>query len=87
MAVADEIHEKLWVSYKDIIYIGDDLGDMKLLEKVGISAACISAPLYVQNIVNFTTKKRGEEGAFREFLENILEANRVLTKVVKDVIG
>ena len=87
VAVADEICEKYGITYADIAYIGDDLGDMKLLEKVGISAAPSNAPLYVQSIVNFTTKKAGGEGAFREFIETILEANGVLAKVVEDVIG
>jgi len=86
IAVADEICEKFNISYEDIAYIGDDLGDMKLLQRVGISAAPSNAPQYVQELVHFTTKKKGGDGAFREFVETILESNNLLSKVVQDVI-
>ena len=87
VAVAEEICHKYGIDFEDIAYIGDDLSDMKLLNKVRISAAPSNAPTYVQNIVNFTTKQAGGNGAFREFVETILEANGVLDKVIKDVIG
>ena len=86
IAVADEICEKFNISYEDIAYIGDDLGDMKLLQRVGISAAPSNAPQYVQELVHCTTKKKGGDGAFREFVETILESNNLLSKVVQDVI-
>lgn len=86
IAVANEICEKHNLNYEDIAYIGDDLGDMKLLQKVGISAAPANAPDYVKDLVHFTTKTKGGDGAFREFVETILEANGLLSKVVQDVI-
>lgn len=87
VAVAAEICAKFNLTYEDIAYIGDDLGDMKLLAKVGISAAPANAPSYVKEIVDFTTNAKGGDGAFREFVETILEANGVLSKVVQDVIS
>lgn len=77
VAVAKEICAKFDVEMKDIAYIGDDLGDMELLKLVGISAAPANAPDYVKELVDFTTKKSGGEGAFREFVETIIGLERL----------
>lgn len=37
-----------------------------------------SAPLYIQKIVKTVLSKKGGEGVFREFVENLLQANDVL---------
>ena len=77
VAVAKEICKELEIEMKDIAYIGDDLGDMELLKLVGISAAPYNAPNYVKEIVDFTTEKKGGEGAFREFVETIFGEDRI----------
>ena len=70
--VAKSICKKLNIELKDVAYIGDDINDIELLRNVGYSFAPISAPIYIQKIVNFITKKRGGEGAFREMVEQLL---------------
>lgn len=70
--VAFEIANELNISMDQIAYIGDDIGDMKLLKIVGYSSAPANSPEYVKEIVNYITKKNGGEGAFREFIEHIL---------------
>ena len=72
MKVANEICEKLNISLKEVAYIGDDIGDYKLLKNVGISSCPNNSPNYIKDVVNFVTKKNGGEGAFREFVEIIL---------------
>lgn len=84
--VAEKLCQDLGIGLEDVAYIGDDLGDMKLLEKVGISAAPNNAPDYVKQLVHFVTKKSGGEGAFREFVEGILRQEGVLEKVIHEVI-
>lgn len=84
--VAEKLCQDLGIGLEDVAYIGDDLGDMKLLEKVGISAAPNNAPDYVKELVHFVTKKSGGEGAFREFVEGILRQEGVLEKVIHEVI-
>lgn len=81
VAVAKEICKELEIEMKDIAYIGDDLGDMELLKLVGISAAPYNAPTYVKEIVDFTTEKKGGEGAFREFVETII-GKQMLTEIL-----
>lgn len=85
VAVAEQLCADLGISMNEVAYIGDDLGDMKLLQQVGISAAPNNAPDYVKELVHFVTKKSGGEGAFREFVEGILRQEGVLQKVLEDV--
>ena len=81
LTVAKSICESLNISLKDVAYIGDDIGDLELLQNVGISAAQNNAPSYIKNKVSFVTKKNGGEGAFREFVETILGEDIVLSIV------
>lgn len=78
LSVANKLCGELKINLSEIAYIGDDLGDVELLKAVGFSAAPSNASVYIQNIVDYTTKLPGGSGAFREFVEEILKkANRL----------
>ncbi len=77
LSTCNKICVELGITINDVAYIGDDLGDYKLLKNVGISAAPANAPEYIKDIVGFTTNKAGGTGAFREFVETILGRNRI----------
>ncbi len=81
--VAHKLCHQLAITFADVAYIGDDVNDMALLKQVGWSAAPANAPLYVQQIVSYTTRARGGEGAFREFVENILQRSNRLDDVLQ----
>ncbi|GAP67742.1 3-deoxy-D-manno-octulosonate 8-phosphate phosphatase, YrbI family [Bacteroidales bacterium 6E] len=72
LKVATDLCQKLNLSMSDVAYIGDDINDIELLKNCGISASPSSAPSYIQNVVTLITKKGGGEGAFREFVETVL---------------
>ena len=44
LEVAENICKELNITLEDVAYIGDDLGDVELLKKAGISATPNSAP-------------------------------------------
>lgn len=69
LAIATQLIEQLNISFDEVAYIGDDILDIELLKKVGHSGAPANAPIYLKNIVNFVTERKGGEGAFREFTE------------------
>ena len=71
--VVDKLLKELGICYEEIAYIGDDINDLALLRKVGFSASPSTAPSYLRNEVHFVTDKAGGEGAFREFVEYLLE--------------
>lgn len=74
--------EEMGISIKDVAYLGDDLNDMELLKNVGFSAAPVSAPFYIKEIVNLVLEKKGGEGVFREFVEHILVENNLMEETL-----
>jgi len=70
------------ITLEEVAFMGDDLGDMLLLEKVGISGAPANAATYVKKLASIVTEKKGGDGAFREFVETILEKEGKMTEVL-----
>ncbi len=83
LQVAQSLCRELNISLDEVAYIGDDIGDIALLKAVGISAAPDNASLYIKDIVQFTTHKKGGEGAFREFVETIIGQQQLML-ILKD---
>lgn len=81
--VAKKIVEELNLTWDQVAYVGDDIGDLQLLTKVGFSASPRNAPSYIKKNVDFVTNKKGGEGAFREFVEYILDQENKLAKLVE----
>ncbi|MCR6508184.1 HAD-IIIA family hydrolase [Bacteroides sp. KH569_7] len=73
LSVAIELCGKLNIEIEDVAYIGDDIPDLELLEKVTWSAAPCSAPNLVRSKVKYVTQLGGGEGAFRDFVEYIFQ--------------
>ncbi len=65
----NEIMERLGIGWEAIAYIGDDVNDLEVLEKAGISACPADAMEQVSGIVHYHCVERGGYGAFREFAE------------------
>jgi YrbI family 3-deoxy-D-manno-octulosonate 8-phosphate phosphatase len=78
LAVAEDLMRSLNLRSIDAAYIGDDIGDLILLKEVGLAGAPANAPTYVKQIVKLVTKARGGDGAFREFVETILQREGIL---------
>ena len=84
--VVEGLVEELGISFDECAYIGDDINDLLLMRKVGWSAATNNAPEYIKKEVHYITKKKGGEGAFREFVEHILIKNNMLENVFNQAI-
>lgn len=78
LSVLDSICKNYNYSYDEIAYIGDDINDLPLLEK--LFSACPSSTFSekVKSAAYFVTKHKGGEGAFREFVEIIIDYNDAL---------
>ena len=72
LEVAMTLCKQLNINMEDVAFIGDDLGDVELLDTAGISATPKSAPNYIQKHAKMIMTKNGGEGVFREFVEKIL---------------
>ncbi len=70
----DEILEKYGLSYDEVSYMGDDLPDICVLEKVGLPCCPIDAVDEVVAASKFISTKKGGEGAVRELCEFVLKS-------------
>lgn len=82
VAQAEEICRELGITLDEVAFIGDDLNDLPLLRKVGFSASPCNTPDYVKQEVKYVTVAHGGHGAFREFVEKILQDNGALQSVI-----
>ncbi len=82
VSVAAELLRVLDIRFSEVAYIGDDIGDLELLDKVGLAGAPANAPNYVKKKVKIVTKAKGGDGAFREFVETILDKEGILEQTV-----
>jgi 3-deoxy-D-manno-octulosonate 8-phosphate phosphatase (KDO 8-P phosphatase) len=67
----EEILKKTSLSEKEILYMGDDLFDLPLLERVGFSATVPTAPFELLESVHYVTAKQAGMGCAREVMEFI----------------
>lgn len=84
LSVVSELCSQLGIGLGDVAYIGDDINDIKLLKVVGLAGVPSSAPEYIQKLANVKLNKKGGEGVFREFVENIL-GSELIKKVVNEI--
>jgi len=68
-----EIKKKYNLDDSQICYIGDDLLDLALLNRVGFSAAVANAREEVKAVCDYITVARGGRGAVREVIDLILK--------------
>ena len=61
------------INLNEVAYIGDDINDVQVLNKVGFSALTFNSPIKNKIKVDYITKLRGGDGAFREFVDLILK--------------
>ena len=72
-----EICKDLEISMNEIAYIGDDLNDLELLERAGLSAMSPNSPILNLFSPDYLTEKSGGQGAFREFIDKIIQAKSI----------
>lgn len=79
----EDLKQKLKLNDNEIAYVGDDLPDVPLLKRVGLSITVPNAPSIMQQYVHWTTKKKGGKGAAREVCELIMQAQNSYDAIIK----
>ena len=73
-----DVFEKILMKHKlsadEAAYMGDDIIDIPVLNRVGFSVAVADALDVVKKSVDYITKNKGGRGAVREICEMILQA-------------
>jgi len=85
----EALKEKYNLDDSEIAYIGDDLIDIPVMEKVGIPIAVANASPEVKAITKYTTKISGGYGAFREAVAWIIEEKGetdIVTQRIKEKV-
>lgn len=83
----DEILALAKVHLHDCAYIGDDLGDIPVMDRVGLAFAVADAAVETQQAAHFVTERKGGHGAVREVVELILKAQGSWDDLVKKYFG
>jgi 3-deoxy-D-manno-octulosonate 8-phosphate phosphatase (KDO 8-P phosphatase) len=69
-----DMAERHGLSMDQVAYIGDDINDLATLKAVGFSASPADGLPQVVAAVDYVCTKKGGEGAVREMIEMILQA-------------
>jgi 3-deoxy-D-manno-octulosonate 8-phosphate phosphatase (KDO 8-P phosphatase) len=83
----DEILALAKVSRHECAYIGDDLGDIPVMDRVELAIAVADAAFETKQAAHFVTEERGGHGAVREVTELILKAQGSWDDLVKKYFG
>ena len=75
-SIIEIINKEFKIKAEEIAYIGDDINDIKLLQRVGFSATPNDGIDAVKKECDYICKKNGGEGAFREIADLILKHKR-----------
>ncbi len=81
----NDILEKEHLTADQVAYIGDDITDMPLLKEVGFAATVPNALDCVKKCAHYITRRNGGDGAYREIIDFILDAQGKLDPILKQV--
>ncbi|MBO7671919.1 HAD hydrolase family protein [bacterium] len=77
LPVLEELLKKYNLTFENVSYMGDDLPDIPILEKVGLACCPNDAVEEVKDICGFVSSKYGGRGAVRELCDFILSAQNI----------
>ena len=79
LSLVREMAERHALSMEQVAFIGDDINDLATLKAVGFSATPADGLPQVVAEVDYVCAKKGGEGAVREIIEMILQAQQKAT--------
>ena len=81
---AESLCDVMGIKLSEVAFIGDDISDIRLLKAVGFSAVPPTAPEYVAQHAAIKLSTPGGDGAFREFIERLLNKLGLLNEALND---
>jgi 3-deoxy-D-manno-octulosonate 8-phosphate phosphatase (KDO 8-P phosphatase) len=79
----DEILKDSGLTADQVAFVGDDLTDLVLLRRAGFGVAVANARPEVKAAAHYVTRARGGEGALREVVELIFQAQGLWPEILK----
>jgi YrbI family 3-deoxy-D-manno-octulosonate 8-phosphate phosphatase len=83
ISLVREMAQRHALSMDEVAYIGDDVNDVETLRAVGFSASPADGMPQALAVVDYVCEKKGGEGAVREIIEMILEAQGKAVQAIK----
>ncbi len=83
----DRIKETYNLTDEQIAYIGDDIIDLTILTKCGLSATPNDARIYMKKYVDYITPSKGGDGALRDLADFILDEQGLLDAIIEKQIN
>lgn len=77
LPVLEELLKKYNLTFENVSYMGDDLPDIPILQKVGLACCPNDAMGEVKEICDFVSHKDGGRGAVRELCDFILNTQNI----------
>ncbi|MCF8232525.1 MAG: HAD-IIIA family hydrolase [Bacteroidales bacterium] len=73
LEIYDSLIEKYQLSPEHIIYMGDDIPDMKPMHKAGVACCPADAAEEIKNICDYISHKDGGRGCVRDIIEQVMK--------------
>lgn len=67
----------------EILYIGDDIIDLSILYRCGLSATPNDARVYIKENVDIITTSKGGEGVLRDIADYVLDSQDLLEEIIR----
>lgn len=80
-----DIMEREGVKAEEVAFIGDDLTDLPLLQKVGLAVTVPNAVEAVKQAAHYITQRAGGAGAYREMADLIVTAQGKMPAILTDI--
>ncbi len=81
--IIQEILADAKVDSSECAYIGDDFTDVVVMRRVGLAVATANARPEVKEIAHYVTQARGGQGAVREVIELLLQAQGKWSEILR----
>jgi 3-deoxy-D-manno-octulosonate 8-phosphate phosphatase (KDO 8-P phosphatase) len=82
VAAYEDVLRKTGVRESEVAFLGDDLPDLTIMQRVGLAVAVGNATPEVKRAAHFTTKATGGKGAVRELVELILKSKGIWEEMI-----
>lgn len=86
LSAAEEIAAKAGITLDEVCYVGDDIVDLPVMRKCGLAIATANARQHVKEEAHWVTPLAGGQGAGRDAIEFILNAQGSLKRVVEQYL-
>ena len=82
-----KIKQDFLLEDEEIAYIGDDIIDLVILNRCGLSATPNDAREYMKKYVDYVTPSKGGHGALRDLADFILEEQNLLESIIQQQLS